>query len=139
MDLAAFRVLCVDAFPLSTRRPVIFETLMDLHEKLVALAAPCELWLDGSFLSEKLEPDDLDLTIVFHAYYFDKLDISAQQEIASMHGRKTENGFLHIFNCIQFADDDPRRGASMENYWAELWLVDWEHFLKGFIVVRCGD
>lgn len=60
VDLAALRRLCVDRFPDSlTRAPI-----MDGLEKVIAEMNGCglkmEVWVDGSFLTAKINPKDVD-------------------------------------------------------------------------------
>jgi hypothetical protein len=66
MDLDDLRRLCVDGFPTSTNR----KSLADAFEEVVDSAAECalsyEIWVDGSFLTSKLDPADVDAVFVFN-------------------------------------------------------------------------
>jgi hypothetical protein len=55
--------LCVDGFPLSQSRPRILQGLRSLVEKLVAEGLELDLWADGSFLTLKDEPGDVDFVL----------------------------------------------------------------------------
>ena len=63
MTLADLRKLCVDRFPTSTRRRDIMGGLEKVLLKIHATELKAEVWIDGSFLTEKLEPDDSDLVV----------------------------------------------------------------------------
>lgn len=138
MSMAAFKALTVDSFPSSARRPMLMRTLQQLTSELDTLLVPYELWLNGSYLSQKQEPDDIDLTIIIHSFYFNKLDFSTQDAIVNLNQTKSFDGFLHMFVCIQYPEDDPRAKGSGYDYWAFRWQVDWENFLKGFAIVKLG-
>ncbi len=58
------RVLTVDGFPASSTRKALWDSLQLLVSELRGHnLLPAKLWLDGSFLTEKIDPDDLDLCV----------------------------------------------------------------------------
>ncbi|HTW26360.1 MAG TPA: hypothetical protein VME92_04480, partial [Acetobacteraceae bacterium] len=61
MPLSELKVLTVDAFPASAERPKIFAELERLAHDIEARRLVGELWVDGSFLTQKVspEPDDI--------------------------------------------------------------------------------
>lgn len=63
MTEAALRTLLVDGFPLSTRRERLWKNLEWFVGELRRLRLNCRLWLDGSYLTEKIDPDDIDLIV----------------------------------------------------------------------------
>jgi hypothetical protein len=63
MDLASLKALVVGGFPKSARREPLWNNFLAIIDKLVALKLPCEIWVDGSFLTEKIEPDDVDFIV----------------------------------------------------------------------------
>jgi hypothetical protein len=60
MSAAELKKRVVDAFPLSQSRPTLWVNFLDLLNTLHKLKIPCEIWVDGSFLTEKIEPADVD-------------------------------------------------------------------------------
>ncbi|HEL7889741.1 TPA: hypothetical protein ACOEQ0_002592 [Stenotrophomonas maltophilia] len=56
--------LCVDPFPTSTRRPKLCAQLNDFISELRAMGLLGKLWIDGSFVTEKMEPGDVDVVFV---------------------------------------------------------------------------
>jgi hypothetical protein len=64
MTLADLRALCVGAFPLSVRRDPIMRSLEAMCVALSASLTKAEVWVDGSFLTQKIEPDDVDVIVV---------------------------------------------------------------------------
>ncbi|TCW00426.1 DUF6932 family protein [Biostraticola tofi] len=67
------KVLCVDRFPSSTRRGMLYCNYVQLTSQIRSINSQfkcfLELWVDGSFTTEKPEPDDIDLLLVadYHA------------------------------------------------------------------------
>lgn len=59
MDLHRLRALCVDAFPLSRRREPLMELVGEICSELTSVSLYTEVWVDGSFLTAKIEPDDV--------------------------------------------------------------------------------
>ena len=64
MTLERLRDLTVAPLSASQRRTTLFSALDALVTNLILLSIPCELWINGSFLTEKLEPDDIELWFV---------------------------------------------------------------------------
>lgn len=63
MSLDDLRQLCVDGFPLSGTRAAIMDGLEQVVGILRADQLAGELWIDGSFLTEKINPQDVDLAL----------------------------------------------------------------------------
>ena len=62
-DLAGLRTLCVARFPSSISRSNIMNGLESLVASLNAEGMPMQLWVDGSFTTEKLNPKDVDVLV----------------------------------------------------------------------------
>lgn len=60
-DIAGLRRMCVERFPQSITRPAIMRGLEELLELLNKNGMRGEVWVNGSFTTEKLNPDDCDL------------------------------------------------------------------------------
>jgi hypothetical protein len=63
-DIAGLRRLCVAAFPASITRFRIMERLDALINLINQNRMVGEIWIDGSFLTSKINPDDVDLILV---------------------------------------------------------------------------
>jgi hypothetical protein len=141
-SVEGLRQLTVDAFPGSTQRPLIFAELERLISDLSKYALVGELWIDGSFLTEKSapEPDDVDLSFVFHVDDLQRRDAETQQFVLhTLNGSKKYSPLLDTYICVLFYRNDPRRSTSRQDYWAEKWSKGWDDRLKGFAVLRLGD
>jgi hypothetical protein len=71
LTIEELRALCVSRFPLSTSRWAI----MDGFRKIVAMLNEeriiCELLVDGSYLTEEIQPDDIDFSVVVSPQFYD--------------------------------------------------------------------
>lgn len=65
------RRLCVDRFPTSASRHTIMVGLEHVVQELNSHAIEGELWVDGSFLTEKIDPEDVDLVLRIQAEFYD--------------------------------------------------------------------
>lgn len=93
----------------STRRSKIFAALEEFYAQLHMLGLSGELWLDGSFLTEKKDPDDLDGVLVVHHELYDTLNPAAldfaDQMVAS--AGKIQD-VLDMILCIYYPPHDQR-------------------------------
>jgi hypothetical protein len=67
MTLGDLRAMCVAAFPLSTTRPPIMDGVEQVVNRLIGAGVKGHLWVDGSFLTEKIDPNDVDCVLPFDA------------------------------------------------------------------------
>lgn len=67
-DDGQIKSLCVDGFPNSVRRGVLYCNYIQLMEDIRSINRQfkcfVEVWVDGSFTTEKPEPDDIDMLLV---------------------------------------------------------------------------
>lgn len=57
----ALKELAVDAFPDDSRRRMLFSKFLAWRDALRQLGVSGTVWLDGSFMTKKQNPDDIDL------------------------------------------------------------------------------
>ena len=64
--LEEVKKLCVENFPSSTTRPAIFNSFIEnFIDPLCRIGFMCDIWVDGSFITEKENPEDVDLVIEY--------------------------------------------------------------------------
>lgn len=64
--LEEVKILCVENFPSSTTRPAIFNSFVEnFIEPIRKMGFMCDIWVDGSFITEKEDPEDVDVVIEF--------------------------------------------------------------------------
>jgi len=72
MGMADLKALVVDGFPLSQRRSVLWDNFVKIVDRLRQLRVPCKIWVDGSFLTQKIDPDDVDFVVDIPIHILDK-------------------------------------------------------------------
>jgi hypothetical protein len=75
LDVDDRRRLCVDDFPSSATRPIIMANLERLIVQIDKCGITGEIWIDGSFMTEKLNPDDVDIALIISQSEFANLSI----------------------------------------------------------------
>lgn len=115
------RALIVDKFPLSQSRPELWESLLWLVDQLKSLRIKCKLWLDGSLLTEKVEPDDVDVVV---DVAFDALNAATPLQRAflgelSAHAFRDAPKKLHTFLIFSapFGHVAAPRAAVLRDQW----------------------
>lgn len=71
----------VAPFSGSVRRPMLVAGLMKFIEEVKSLAIAGELWFDGSFVTEKVDPDDIDFVVIFDPASISRLTSEQQQKM----------------------------------------------------------
>ena len=65
ITLEELKGICVDRFRDCAPREHLFSRFRALFSQLEDLGLTLELWIDGSFSTEKLDPDDVDILVVY--------------------------------------------------------------------------
>jgi hypothetical protein len=63
MTIADLKALVLDGFPKSKSRKELWQNFSELVGNIAALGIKCEIWVDGSFLTEKIDPSDVDFVV----------------------------------------------------------------------------
>lgn len=71
MTIQELRVLCVDSFPQSKTRQDIMLGLEEIVAELRNAQVEGELWIDGSFTTEKIDPEDSDIVLCVQGDFYD--------------------------------------------------------------------
>jgi hypothetical protein len=116
MDVPAVRRLCADRFPQSLSRPRIMSNLEQLIDKINHSAIAGALWVDGSFLTEKLNPDDADIVFVISRAIYRAMTPVQRQ----FWGWYKQNNFYdshRVHNHWTVLDPNDASGEYMYAYW----------------------
>lgn len=98
MSLEDLRALVVDRFPRSNSRKAIWQNLFELIQQIASLGLKCEIWIDGSFLTEKLEPQDVDFVVDVPIDALVGMTIEQEKLLESLKSREFRRGKrLHSF------------------------------------------
>jgi hypothetical protein len=87
-DDEMLRTLCVDAFPDSERRGMLYCNYIQLMNDIRSINRQfkcfVEVWVDGSFTTEKPEPDDIDMLLVIDYERLNLVPVMFQPQIESL-------------------------------------------------------
>jgi len=84
IDIDKLDDLFVNNFTNNTRRSHLVSQLRIFLNELSRVNAKFEIWLDGSFLTLKDEPDDIDLLIVYDINQINALTVNERKIINSL-------------------------------------------------------
>lgn len=139
ITLAELRSRCVAAFPLSKTRPQI----MDGFEKFVNLlrseAIVCDLWVDGSFLTQKIDPEDVDIVLCVQSALYEDGTTSQQNllDLVLVADLKPDY-FCDAYLLWQYREDDElhARGEWLRAYWIRQFGFSRGVDMKGMALVQ---
>jgi len=84
MSLGELEALVVSGFVYSKRRPELWKNLLFVLDRLRELNIPCEIWIDGSLLTKKIDPGDVDLLVDIPIEVLDHADTSQSEFIEKL-------------------------------------------------------
>lgn len=93
-------------FPDSTTRAELMAGLEGVLRRIESAAVPCEIWVDGSFLTEEVDPDDVDIVIWVDGDLIDHPPT------------------VDALNTIEFLDSDLRTQYGCDNHLLPLYRED---------------
>lgn len=140
MSLTELRAVSVDPFTTPKRRQALFDALTRLVSDLSDKGIICELWVDGSFLTSKEEPEDIDLSVIIFRKDIENLDNSASKFILyQLNGDKKYDPLLDTYVCPVASMGDAYHDPKDLAYWGSLWGSGRDGRLKGYASVCLGE
>ncbi|TXT38182.1 MAG: hypothetical protein FD138_463 [Planctomycetota bacterium] len=118
------QAVCVDAFPGSTTRPTIMKGLRAVVAKLVLHCIECELWIDGSFLTQKIDPEDCDLVLRARGEFYDNEATDDQRAVIDWVNDNLRDELLcHSGGFFEYEPTHPEYwlGEYSYCYWMRQW------------------
>ena len=100
--LPEVRQLCVVRFTHSLTRPSIMNGLEEVVKELNKSALHLEVWVNGSFATEKLNPEDSDIAVRFDGTEFDAA--TPQQKAVIRWAAESDLVSTHKCDCYPFPE-----------------------------------
>lgn len=124
MTLAEARVRFVEPFDLSATRPRLFDALVAFVDTLRTAGVTGTLWLDGSFVTEKINPNDIDLVMFVALTHFEALPHAGRLAVQS--AGEPQDGGLDNYLSVDYPAGHAKHRLSreMRAYW-------WRQFSRG--------
>jgi len=133
LDLRTLRLICVQRFPLSVTRSMIMDDLERVVARLVAAGVVGKLWVNGSFMTEKIDPQDADILLEYPAPITDQRAGGVVYEFENV-----QSAHCHSFGLPRYPDGDPARATSewMYGYWLRQFGFSRRDVPKGIAVIE---
>jgi hypothetical protein len=134
------RTLCVEEVPFSPTRQVLFAALESWIEAILATGFTADLWVDGSFLTAKVDPNDIDVVTKIDYDVSMSLSHSARQ-LFQLIGSGQFHQRLDSYVFVSYPVGHPRRRTATDqwDYWSRQWGVGRDEWCKGIAVLRLGE
>jgi hypothetical protein len=139
MTLIDLYVLCVNSqrFSDSMSRNRIMARLERAIQSLIANSIPGEVWVNGSFLTEKIDPEDVDVSIRVDGDFYDMATAQQRQIlrwITEIADSEKIDGYLHL----EWPVGHPHHAIGVENYeyWKKQWGISRSGVAKGIAVLK---
>ena len=132
--------MCLDEFPHSQSRPAIMVGLEHLVDSLMSAGVEGELWVNGSFLTRKTDPVDVDVVLRVESEFFDSAtsaQLDAIERIEVEHDMLKTNYLCDAYTFVEYPLGHPLHSVGQDNrdYWEDMWSHDRRRNQKGFAVI----
>jgi hypothetical protein len=135
MNLVGLRRVCVERFPASITRPSIMRNLEGLIGLINQNRMAGSIWVDGSFLTQKLNPDDVDLILVLASNFY--LGMDAQQR--QFFNWFSSNSLYDSYRCDNYGvvlDRSQPEGEWSYAYWLRQFGFSRGNDMKGMALIQ---
>ncbi len=130
-----FEELFVEQFPTSQSRRPIFCSLIDFIQELFQTGIPEEIWIDGSYATSKINPNDADVVVFLQYPQFSMLN--PQLNLLRQKYCPTLDLYFAVAASEQtqriFSVNDFNKIQNNRNYWRGQFGFDREDNPKGIV------
>jgi hypothetical protein len=132
--------VCVDQFSLSSTRPIICDGLDMLVTVLELCDVVGELWVDGSFLTEKINPKDVDVVLRVDGALYNSGTAKQRNAIDWVIDNQKLMLKCDSYAFFEYPPGDPLHdeGRWWYSYWHKQWGFSREDDPKGIVVLAVG-
>jgi hypothetical protein len=133
--------VCVDLFPLSSSRRPIMDGLAQFVQRVNAAKVAGEMWTDGSFLTEKIDPSDVDIIVRIDGdAVYDNGTVEQRDAIDWVVANQKATLKCDSYVLMEYPVGHPlhTEGQWWHAYWYKLWGFSREDDPKGIIVISLG-
>jgi hypothetical protein len=140
LTMEAVEQVCVTPFPLSTSRPIIFNRFVTFVRRLEVAKVAGELWLDGSFLTEKINPKDVDVVLRVDGSIYNAGTPEQREAIDWVIANQKLTLMCDSYVLFEYPPGDPLHdeGSWWYSYWHRQWGFSREDDPKGIAVLSLG-
>lgn len=113
--------LCVDRFPFSITRPKILTNLESVLAMLNGIGAKMEVWVDGSFLTQKINPDDVDFVARIESQVWRSLSPNQCSDLRAFN--KTDFWATHKVDAFTYIEQDKSYRIRDQGEWDRAYWI----------------
>jgi hypothetical protein len=137
LTLGNVEQVCVDLFPYSTIRAIIFRGLVTFVQTLESANVIGEIWADGSFLTEKINPKDIDLVLRVDGALYNSGTVNQRQAIdwVIANQKLTLKCDSYVFFEYPLGHALHDEGRWWYSYWQKQWGFSREDDPKGIVAL----
>ena len=97
-----------------------------------------ELWVNGSFLTEKINPNDVDMVLCLNSSFVDNASTAQRSTLGWFESNLRDSHLCDTYVHIEFPSSDPQYwvGFFMRAYWMKQFGFSRSDQLKGIALVR---
>lgn len=136
-SLEQFLTQFVDGFPTSQRREEISKAILAFIKELCTFGIPYEFWIDGSYVTTKINPNDADIVVFLQ--YSDIIKITS----AGANFRQKYSSLLDIYLAYAASPENQRLLSPKDyqdvvnnrNYWRGQFGYDRADKPKGIVKI----
>jgi hypothetical protein len=138
LTVTQLRNLCVDKFSLSKTREAIMLGLEQVIEKLRLSKVSGELWVDGSFLTEKMNPNDSDVVLFVKSEFCDNATMEQREAMEWLVSNLKDSHYCDSYVSIEYPETHPLHSEG--EWWKAYWIRQWgfseeDNIMKGIAVI----
>lgn len=137
-SIAELRRLCVDRFPLSNTRDMIMRGLERIVDTLRSHNIVGDLWINGSFVAEKINPNDVDVVLFVDGAFLENATPQQKQAIDWLNSNLRDSHYCDSYVSTKWPESSPL--YSYGEYWRAYWIRQWgfnrnDEPVKGIAVI----
>lgn len=143
-NLNEFKNRFVNDFNGSTTRNEIFNGYIRFCNKFISNNIASKQWINGSFTTEKTNPNDLDFVTHLDGVKIDELDVGQQNTLLEIFDNKKAKSECKcdVYFIIQYPEDLSdlfKHYKNREEYWLKQFGHDRNEYPKGIVEFDLSD
>lgn len=138
MTVKELRELCVTRFPLSKKRAAIMDGLEYVLSCLSLVGVVADVWVDGSFLTEKIEPEDSDIVVCIQSDVYENGSNAQKVAIDWVASNLKADHKCDSYVHVEYAQGHPLQpeGEWMRAYWIKQFGFSRGEEYKGMALIK---
>lgn len=136
--LDTLRMTCVDAFPKSQTRAGIMDNLSQVIARLETDGVVGDLWIGGSFLTKKIDPEDADVVLRMDAAAYESAPRQTRAAVDWLNSNLFVTHKIDSYVFFAWPQDHPLywHGEYAYAYWMKQWGFSRRDVQKGIAEIK---